>query len=166
VHVRLVTCDLALAEAAIAGDAALGRALGCAVAGGWAVFPDALGRVRDALAADPGGARWGTRLFLVDEPRTLVGWGGFKGAPRDGAVEVGYAVAPGWEGRGVATDALRALVREAWEDPAVRTVLAHTLAEPGPSVRVLEKAGFAHDGAVPDEDVGTAWRFRLQRPGG
>lgn len=34
----------------------------------------------------------------LDEPRTLVGWGGFKGAPRDGVVELGYAVAPAWTG--------------------------------------------------------------------
>ena len=62
-------------------------------------------------------------------PRTLVGWGGFKGPPdADGAVEIGYAVAPAWEGRGVATAAVAELLREAWAAPGVRRVLAHTLA--------------------------------------
>ena len=31
--------------------------------------------------ANPEGTRWGTRLFVLDEPPTLVGWGGFKGPP-------------------------------------------------------------------------------------
>ena len=162
--VRLVTPDLALLDAAIDDRLALGRALGCEMAEGWDVFPEALRPTRDALAADPESARWGTRLFVLDEPRTLVGWGGFKGPPRQSVVELGYAVAPSWEGRGLATAAVRELVREAFAAPEVQSVLAHTLAEPGPSVRVLEKAGFVHDGEVRDEEVGKAWRFRLDRP--
>lgn len=91
-------------------------------------------------------------------------WGGFKGPPRDGVVELGYAVAPSWEGRGVATAAVRELERDAWAVPDVHAVLAHTLAQAGASGRVLEKAGFAYEGEVCDEQVGTAWRFRLERP--
>ena len=129
------------------------------------MFPRSLTRSRDAVAANPGGARWGTRFFLLDEPRALVGWGGFKGAPQDGAVEIGYAIAPGWEGRGLATAAAAAMVREAWADPGVDAVLAHTLPARGASVRVLEHNGFVHDGENLDGDVGVVWRFRLERPG-
>jgi RimJ/RimL family protein N-acetyltransferase len=127
------------------------------------VFPASLRRTRDALAADPDSARWGTRLFVLDDPRTLVGWGGFKGAPDDGAVELGYAIAPSWEGRGLATAAVREMLAEAFRDPGVRAVLAHTLPGPGASVRVLEKSGFVHDGEVADERAGTVWRFRRDR---
>jgi [ribosomal protein S5]-alanine N-acetyltransferase len=162
-RVQLVTPDLAVLDAALDGDAALGRALGCAVADGWVVFPGALERARGAVADDPGSVRWGTRFFVVGEPRTLVGWGGFKGPPRDGAVELGYAVAPSWEGRGVASAAVRELLGEAWAAPEVQAVLAHTLAGPGASVRVLEKTGFVHDGAAEQDDVGTVWRFRRGR---
>jgi len=162
--VRLVIPDLALLDAAIAGPATLERALGCAVAEEWEVFPGALRKTRDAVAADPGRTRWGTRLFVLDEPPTLVGWGGFKGPPRDGAIELGYAIAPAWQGRGLATAAVAELLREGFGAPGVRAVLAHTRAEPGPSARVLEKSGFACEGEVPDETLGTAWRFRLERP--
>ena len=58
------------------------------------------GYTRDAVAADPASTRWGTRLFVLDDPPALVGWGGFKGPPKDGEVEIGYAVAPSFEGRG------------------------------------------------------------------
>jgi ribosomal-protein-alanine N-acetyltransferase len=145
VRIHLVTADLALLERAIHDPPALGRALGCDVAEGWAVFPSAVRRTRDTVAADPGGTTWGARFFVL--------------------VELGYAVAPGWEGRGLATAAAIELLREAFAVPDVTTVVAHTRPEPGPSVRVLEKAGFVHDGEVPDVQVGRAWRFRLDRPG-
>jgi len=165
-----VTCDLALLDAALGASAELARALDCEVAEGWPVFPAAVQRTRDAIAADPAGARWGPRLFVLAEPRTLVGWGGFKGEPdEDGAVEIGYAVAPAWEGRGVATAAVRALLREAWAVPEVRRVRAHTMPGPNGSVRVLQKAGFHRDGENLDGDVGVVWRFwrnRSEAPGG
>lgn len=121
-------------------------------------------RRRDELAADPGGTRWGPRLFVVAAPRTLVGWGGFKGAPdADGAVEIGYAVSPAWEGRGVATAAVGELLREAWAAPEVRRVRAHAMPGPNGSVRVLQKAGFDRDGENLDGDVGVVWRFCRDR---
>lgn len=164
--VELVTADLALLRGAVADPTAPGPLLGCAVAPGWNVFPGSMARLRDALAADPAGARWGTRLFVIAEPRTLAGWGGFKGPPRDGTVEIGYAVAPALEGRGVATAAVGALVAEAFAEPAVGAVIAHTLAEPCASARVLEKAGFTGEGEVADAQAGVAWRHRLRRDAG
>jgi ribosomal-protein-alanine N-acetyltransferase len=161
--VTLVRPDLALLDAAVDDQTALGRALGCEVAAGWDVFPRAVRATREAVGADPDSTRWGIRLFVVDEPRTLVGFGGFKGPPSGGAVELGYAIAPGWQGRGLATAAVAELLREAFAAPEVSAVVAHTRAEPGPSVRVLEKSGFVHAGEVPDENVGAAWRFRLDR---
>jgi ribosomal-protein-alanine N-acetyltransferase len=165
VLVHLVTPDLTLLDAALEGRATLVRALGCDVAEGWDVFGQALGRIRDAVAADPASTRWGTRLFVLDTPRTLVGWGGFKGPPRDGVVELGYAISPSWEGRGIATAAVGELLREAYAAPEVVSVIAHTLPETNPSVRVLGKAGFAYDHAVGSPAVGTTWRFRHDRPG-
>jgi [ribosomal protein S5]-alanine N-acetyltransferase len=161
--IELVAPDLALLQASIDDPEALGRVLGADVAQGWSGFPEALRRTRDAIAADPDSVRWGTRLFLFREPRTLIGWGGFKGAPRYGEVELGYEIAPDWRGRGLATAAVRELLREAFGAPEVGTVIAHTEAKPGPSVRVLEKAGFVREGEVHDDEVGTAWRFRLER---
>lgn len=158
-----MAADAALLEAATDDRAVLARALRCEVAEGWAVFPDALRATRDAVAADPEATRWGARLFVLAEPRTLVGWGGFKGPPRDGVVELGYAIAPPLQGRGLATAAVGALLREALATQDVRGVIAHTLAEPGASVRVLEKAGFALEAELPDDELGATWRFRLDR---
>jgi RimJ/RimL family protein N-acetyltransferase len=161
---RLVNLDLDLAEAAVHDRLALARALGAELADDWDAFPGALQRTRDALAADPGAAEWGSRLFVLAEPPTLVGWGGFKGAPVTGAVEIGYAVAPGWQGRGIATAAVRAMLDEAFAAAAVTSVIAHTLPGPNASTRVLEKSGFAYEADVVDVEAGTAWRFRLDKP--
>jgi RimJ/RimL family protein N-acetyltransferase len=161
--IRLVPADLALMDAALAGDAPLAEALGHAVAPGWITFTEALGPTRDALAAGPGRARWGTRFFVTEDPPELVGWGGFKGPPTEGVVELGYEIAESRQGRGLATAATRAMVEEALADESVRAVIAHTLPERNASNRVLEKAGFVLDGEA-EEDGERVWRFRLDRP--
>jgi [ribosomal protein S5]-alanine N-acetyltransferase len=159
--IRLIRADLDLMDAALAGDEALARALGVEVVPGWVSFTEALQPTRDAVAADPD-ARWGTRFFVTDDPRELVGWGGFKGPPRDGVVELGYEIAEARQGRGLATAAARAMVDEAFADEGVSAVIAHTLAEHNASNRVLEKAGFRFDGEA-QEDGETVWRFRRAR---
>jgi [ribosomal protein S5]-alanine N-acetyltransferase len=159
--VRLVVADAPLLDAALAGGEALERVLGVRAAKGWDVFSRSLARTREQLADDPGAARWGTRLFVGDDPPALVGSGGFKGPPSDGAVELGYAIAPERQGRGLATAAVRELLREALADPSVHAVIAHTLPEQGPSPRVLEKAGFTFHGEVTDDQGRATWRFRI-----
>jgi ribosomal-protein-alanine N-acetyltransferase len=161
--VRLVTADVALMDAALQGDDRLAAALGHAVVPGWATFAEALPHVRDALASDPGGARWGARLFLAGDPPELVGWGGFKGPPADGVVELGYEIAATRRDRGLATEATEAMLVEASGVTAVREVIAHTLPEVSASTRVLEKAGFAFDGEA-QEDGETVWRFSRPPP--
>jgi ribosomal-protein-alanine N-acetyltransferase len=147
-------------DAALAGDDALARALGHDVAPGWATFREALPPTRDALVEEP---IWGTRFFVDGDPPELVGWGGFKGPPRDGVVEVGYEIAEARRGRGLATEATKAMVAEAFADDRVTTVIAHTLAERNASNRVLEKVGFTHDGEGA-EDGEVVWRYSLARP--
>jgi [ribosomal protein S5]-alanine N-acetyltransferase len=160
--VRLVRVDLDLFDAALAGDPALARALGHDVVAGWATFREALQHTRDALAADPGGAVWGSRFFVTEDPPELVGWGGFKGPPGDGVVEIGYEIAQARQGRGLATAAARALVAEAFADGRVTTVIAHTLAERNASNRVLEKVGFRYDGEATQRGK-VVWRYALAR---
>ena len=162
--VTLVVADLATLDAALAGDDALAARLGCGVVSGWVSFTGALVATRQALAADPSAGDWGTRLFLTGEPPELVGWGGYKGPPRDGTVELGYEIAESRRGRGLATAAVGAMLAEAFADGGVSAVVAHTLAEPNASNRVLAKAGFRFDGADVD-DGQDVWRFRLDRPG-
>jgi ribosomal-protein-alanine N-acetyltransferase len=161
--IRLVPVTMDLIDAAITGDDALALALGHGVTRGWLTFREALPVTRNALAASPAGSPWGARLFVSGEPPELIGWGGFKGGPEGGAVEIGYEIAESRRGRGLATAAARAMVAEAFADPQVMRVIAHTLLERNASNRVLEKVGFSYDGED-HEDSERVWRYALNRP--
>ena len=152
--VHLVRPDARMLGAARDGDEALASALGHAVVPGWATFRGALQSAR--------GSAWGTRFLVTGDPPELVGWGGFKGAPRRGVVELGYEIAESHRGRGLATAAARAMLVEAFANPRVIAVIAHTMPEQSASTRVLEKAGFRREAQV--EQAGTTvWRFRIER---
>ena len=146
--IRLVSAELPLMDAALAGDDALATALGHDVVAGWVTFTEALQPTRDALAANPSGSAWGARFFVARDPPELVGWGGFKGPPKDGVVEVGFEIAEARRERGLATAATRAMLAEAFADERVTAVIAHTLPERNASNRVLEKAGLRFEGRL------------------
>ncbi|MEV6105405.1 GNAT family N-acetyltransferase [Streptomyces sp. NPDC051940] len=94
----------------------------------------------------PGGEPWFGPLQIVDRATGLVVGGiGFFGPPGDdGTVEFGYGVAKETEGRGYATEAVRALLRFAFDSGRVRRAVADTTHENAGSQRVLEKAGLRH----------------------
>ena len=166
IPLQLVSATVDLLDAAIEDQLRLGRLLGAAIADDWAGFPESLPGLRSSCARGPGGGSWGTFLFVHQDPRTLVGMGGFKGGPsREGVVEIGYAIAPAFQGRGLATEAARQMVERAFADPAVRAVDAHTLAEENPSTGILRKLGFARIGEQVDPDDGPIWHWRVGRPG-
>jgi [ribosomal protein S5]-alanine N-acetyltransferase len=102
-----------------------------------------------AVAALKGGKPplWFSPFLFVEgiSPRA-VGSGGFKGAPSNGRVEIGYGVAGECRGRGIATEAIARLARVAFRQPDVVEVFAETAMDNGPSQRVVQKAGFRHTG--------------------
>ncbi len=163
--VRIEPLRLAWIEALIAGDDVFTERFAIPVIDGWAGFPDALAPARDAAQrhdADP----WGSQLIFDQADGALVGFGGFKGAPTDGEVEIGYAIAPERQGRGLATAAVRVMIERA-RAAGVRVVVAHTLAEPNPSTSVLTRCGFARASALVDENLGSEvwrWELHLSRP--
>lgn len=131
---------------------------------GWRVlpelsYPDA---VNFSLAAVRNGAapRWSTHLFVHEADSAMMGIGGFKGAPEDGVVELGYAITPTYRGRGYATAAAAELVLRAAE-AGVRVAVAHTLAHTNPSTSVLTRLGFTKVAGLVDPDDGPLWRWEL-----
>ena len=121
------------------------------------VSPAWLAGLREATAADP----WAHGFGVVHRASgEVIGSAGFKGPPdSDGAVEIAYGVAPGYQGQGYATEVARALLAFAAAAERVRLVRAHTLPQPGPSPRVLERCGFACVGTVDDPEDGPVWRW-------
>lgn len=56
--------------------------------------------------------------------------------------DIGYTVVPAAQGKGIASEALRAVCDYAFNQTGVKAINAYVLADNGGSVRVLEKAGF------------------------
>jgi [ribosomal protein S5]-alanine N-acetyltransferase len=111
--------------------------------------------------ADPW--RFGFAMVHQDSAQ-VIGLASFKGAPdAEGVVEIAYGVAPGYEGRGYATEAARYLTEFALSDDRVRTLRAHTAPEDNPSTGVLRKCGFRFLGEVVDPEDGPVWRWELDR---
>jgi ribosomal-protein-alanine N-acetyltransferase len=165
--IRLEPARLDWLTALAEGDEVFAERFGVPVVAGWIGFPEALPFAVDAARehdADP----WGSHLFF-DDDGALVGFGGFKGAPSAGRVEVGYAVAPSRQGRGIATAATLWMIDRARE-AGVEAVIAHTLAEVNASTAVLERCGFVHVGTIADPDGGVdedvyRWELVLGAPG-
>jgi RimJ/RimL family protein N-acetyltransferase len=102
---------------------------------------------------------WTPRLLILNSAAAVIGVIGFKGPPREGMVEVGYSVAPAFRNRGFATEALCAVTGHAIRFGGVKTIRAHTMPEPTPSTRVLEKGGFQKITEIIDPEDGLVWRW-------
>jgi RimJ/RimL family protein N-acetyltransferase len=111
---------------------------------------------------------WQSYLGIESPTNQLVGVCAFKSNPNAaGEVEIAYCTVPGLEGRGHATDMAKGLVEIAFESPAIRRVIAHTLPETNASGRVLQKAGLTNVGKVIDPEDGKVWRWEINcRKGG
>jgi ribosomal-protein-alanine N-acetyltransferase len=109
-----------------------------------------------ALEKRPEEAGWWCWYFVLHDrgagQRVLIGNGGFKGPPdAEGTVEIGYSLLPQFRDRGYATEAVRALVAWASEDPRVKRVIAETARDNAASIRILDKAGFVQRGKGSEE---------------
>jgi [ribosomal protein S5]-alanine N-acetyltransferase len=166
-NLDLIPATAAHFAALAQSEPALAAALGVAPAAEWLDFEaarEAMAHAGAWLAAHPEAASWWTHWFVHRADAALIGLGGFKGAPADGAVEIGYALAPGYRHRGLAAEAARGMLAFAWANPGVDRVLAHTLPAANASTAVLERLGFANQGAVIDPEDGEIWRWSLPRP--
>jgi RimJ/RimL family protein N-acetyltransferase len=90
--------------------------------------------------ASPG--PYGVYQVVRSDDGVVIGDIGFHGPPdQDGVVTVGYGLAASARGQGYATEALRAVLDWALEQPEVARVEADTTHANLPSQRVMERAG-------------------------
>ncbi len=89
---------------------------------------------------EPGG--WVQLSVEERDGGVLVGDVGLSRAEGEpGVIKVGYTIAPAFQGRGYATEAVGALVAYSLETLAADVVRAYASAENVPSIRVAEKVG-------------------------
>ena len=145
----------------------LGRLLGADVPANWPpphIDDDELRAQLDGLHRGPDQMGWWLRYVVLrrgpEGGPVVIGVTGLRGRPKNGVAEIGYSLVQEYRGKGLATEAVRTLVDWAFEHDDLQEVVAHTLPELAPSIRVLEKAGFVEVG--PGTDKGTI-RYRKTR---
>lgn len=153
-RMELIACTAPLIKAEMEGSESLSVSLSAYVPsspGGWPPEPwkDAMDEFMVRLERYPGLAGWLSWYWVLNGQagkRTLIGCGGFTGAPFNGEVMVGYSVIEPYRRRGYGAEAVDALVNWAFAHLQIRRVVAETFPLNAASVRLLEKCGFEYAG--------------------
>ncbi|HEX4047037.1 MAG TPA: GNAT family N-acetyltransferase [Elusimicrobiota bacterium] len=165
-RLKLIPATLELADADLHNRMEFSHQLGARVLDSWPPPLNDESSMRwtiDYLRRDPGAAGWAAWYWVAKKHKPVaVGIGGFKGVPASGAVEVGYSLLPEFQRKGYASEAVAALLDWAFAHSEVDRVLARTLPGLAPSIRLLERAGFANVG--PGSEPGVLG-FELTRAG-
>lgn len=95
--------------------------------------------------------QWYAVWFIKIKGGKIIGNLCFKGVSTEKSTEIGYGILPAFWGNGYATEAVKAVVRWALNQPEIEMVEAETDAENIASQRVLEKVGFKSTGQFGEE---------------
>lgn len=156
--VQLVPLGAAALRALADGDLAAAEAAAPVPLSPYLAGPEcrAVWRIRaEQVAADPGSARWITRVVHDPGRGLTVGRAGFHGPPdASGTVEVGYSTDPRYRRQGYARAALRALLAEAAAVPGITTVRASVSPANAASLALVLGEGFVAVGEQVDEEDG------------
>ena len=123
------------------------------------ISPAWLSAVSRLTTADPWYCMFQIRMMAGG---VVAGSCAFKGPPDEfGAVELAYGVEGPWQGQGIATEAVRLLLKFCRGQSAVQSVIGHTVPDNAGSARVLEKCGFVCCGPVQHPEDGEVNRWEL-----
>ena len=164
-RILLKACKPDLFNAIFKSEAYLAKYLKVDIAKKWTHFGFAPMRYSlKMILNNPADFIWWTYLIIHKSDQKLIGSCGFKGPPdKDGNVEIGYEIAPGYQGRGLATETAQALIGFAFSFPEVQSVSAQTLPEENASGRVLQKCGMKFIHILFDPEDGDIWLWRINR---
>lgn len=158
-RLRLVAITPAMLDAEVEGVGRLATLVQARVPGEWPDEnwePHVFDFIRCQYTRHPDTQGWNRYVVLPGDAAVLIGTvGAFP--LNEHEAEIGYTILKPWRGCGFATEAAQALIALLQESLQTSSVIAHTFPHLQESVRVMEKCGFAFDGAG---DEGTV-RYRL-----
>ncbi|MFC4184039.1 GNAT family N-acetyltransferase [Saccharococcus thermophilus] len=143
-RLQIIRFSMNCLEAAVEGKEALKKASGYDVAAEWPNrdYGEILPWLLEQWKKHPEQQKWSGLIVHKGNSMIIEEIGG-KGAPdENGVIEIGYGIVPKYEGKGYATEAVRAFVHWLTQCPEVNKVVAECAKENIASKRVLEKAGF------------------------
>lgn len=139
-NLRLVDLPLHVFEALRDGDATTARNhIGLDIPADFLAAND-VWTYMSGLRSDPANDRWTMNAIVRDD--VIVGNAGFKGAPTDGEVELGYTVLEAHRRQGIAVAVTRLLVERGEREPTVSRVIAAISPTNTASIAVVRSAGF------------------------
>lgn len=101
----------------------------------------------DGCLNDPQNRLWYTAWKInLKGSQERIGSAGFKGPAKKHSVEIGYGVDAGYEGKGYATEAVKAIIEWAFSQEDIYFIEAETDLDNIASKRVLKKLSFVQDG--------------------
>ena len=114
-------------------------------------------RIRDY--ARIGYGRWAT---VLKEGQQFIGWSGLAYLPEFDATDIGYRFLPEFWGKGLATEASKAILTYAFDQLDLQRIIALAMKENTASIRVMEKIGMAFEKYAPYEpgSIDVAWYWR------
>jgi RimJ/RimL family protein N-acetyltransferase len=125
--------------------------------GGVVDDPGLADRIRDAVVGERPGA------FCIADRESDIAIGRCSIGDGHGEREVGYELLPEWWGRGIATEAIEALLAWAWAHGDDASLIAVTQSANEPSRRLLERLGFTFEREFEEFDAMQS-QYRLHRP--
>ena len=105
----------------------------------------------DGCLQNPNQWEWYAIWIIELRDGTHIGDLCFKGLDSNGVAEIGYGILEEYQGQGYATEAVKAALRWAFQNPNVTAIEAETDADNAASKRVLEKCGFVANGIIGKE---------------
>ena len=102
---------------------------------------------------------WYAMWMIEQKDGTHAGDLCFKGLDENGVVEIGYGILDKYHGKGYATEAVKAAISWAFDQPGVTIIEAETEKDNAKSQRVLQKCGFTANGKTGEEGP----RFSLSK---
>lgn len=163
-HLLLKPCPIQHLEKLLEGASAFKGAFGIEVVDGYIESPSFIQYSVEKLRSGLVQKEWWAYMILHKTDNSLIGIGGYKGAPDcQGVVEIGYGIAPAYRGKGYATEAASTLINNAINIAGVNAVWAHTLPEFNASTKVLQKCGMEMVEEIIDPDDGKVWRWQFRK---
>ena len=163
-RIKLINCDEKILKSIIKGNESLSETLKLNVPENWTEFGEVIFPISlREIIKNPNSKRWWTFLPIEIGTNTLIGSCGFKGAPVDGKVEIGYEVTELYRNKGYATEILNLLTELAFNDKEVKTIIGQTLTNNLPSIKVLEKCNFKFIREFNDLEEGQISEYEKKR---
>ncbi len=161
-QIKLINCDLSLIKCILNDNDSLSKKLNVHVPNNWtSTGKDVFKYALNAIKLEPESIIWWIYLSIELNTNTLIGTCGFKGKPKNRQVEIGYEVCEAFRNKGYATIMVLQLLRIAFNNSDIDSIIAHTLPEENASVKVLKKSGFKFEGVTYDDDEGKLWKWVL-----